>query len=277
MTHASRTSQSSRAAREGSRPHGWAALGGANGITRRSLPLQVANRIGSQIVSGALPPGALLPSEIELSGELGVSRTALREAIKVLASKGLIEQRPKTGTRIRPRASWNFLDPDVLVWQLANGPLDQHVRNLFDLRQAIEPGVAALAARRASAGCLEQLAQSYRDLEAAGDDDERFTEPDMRFHQGLLAATGNETLRSLGTVIEHALGWSFRLSIGNPDGQRPSLPLHKAVLEAVCGRDPSTARQAMECLLAGAEQDVRRALAARPEPVPHGDEPGRRP
>src|SRR5579871_5277797 len=88
-------------------------------FSRRSLHGQVAHDIGRRILGGLVKPGELLPSETELSQRLGVSRTALREAIKVLAGKGLIESRPKTGTRVRPRESWNFLDPDVLTWAFA--------------------------------------------------------------------------------------------------------------------------------------------------------------
>jgi DNA-binding FadR family transcriptional regulator len=88
----------------------------AGRFSRRSLHGQVAHDIGRRILGGLVKPGELLPCETELSHTLGVSRTALREAIKVLSGKGLIESRPKTGTRIRPRESWNFLDPDGLTW-----------------------------------------------------------------------------------------------------------------------------------------------------------------
>src|SRR6266480_6010336 len=83
----------------------------------RSLHDRVVHAIGRKILGGELPPGALLPAE----PELGASRTVLREAIKVLAAKGLVEARPKTGTRVRPRDAWNLLDPDVLAWQQGGG------------------------------------------------------------------------------------------------------------------------------------------------------------
>src|SRR5262249_18820510 len=103
--------------------------------SNRSLHGQVAHDIGAQILRGDLGPGDVLPNEADFSARLKVSRTALREAIKVLAAKGLVESRPKTGTRVRPRGEWNLLDPDVLAWQLAAGPVESFVADLFELRQ----------------------------------------------------------------------------------------------------------------------------------------------
>src|SRR5882757_9951537 len=126
-------------------------------FSRRSLHGQVAHDIGRRILGGLVKPGELLPRETELSQRLGVSRTALREAIKVLAGKGLVESRPKTGTRVRPRSDWNFLDPDVLSWRYAGGVSADDVRALFELRRAIEPMSAALAAQRATPAQIVEI------------------------------------------------------------------------------------------------------------------------
>jgi DNA-binding FadR family transcriptional regulator len=230
---------------------------------RRSLHGRIAHAIGLRVLSGELPAGSALPNEEALSVQRSVSRTALREAIKILAAKGLIISKPRTGTRVRPRADWNFLDPDVLAWRLSTGDIDRYVKELFELRRMIEPAAAALAAGRATPAAAARLEHAYRGMEAAGDDGERFEEPDRMFHQAILRMTGNEMIGSLAALIETALLMSFRLSNDNPRGQRHSLPLHGAVLAAIRRHQPEQARRAMERLLAQSERDVRLAIATR--------------
>ena len=214
-------------------------------------------------MQGELRPDTPLPTEAVWSVQLGVSRTALREAIKVLAAKGLIASQPKTGTRVRPREEWNFLDPDVLVWRFSTGLIETHIRDVFQLRRVIEPAAAALAAERADDPGVRRMEQAFRGMEAAGDDGEKFEEPDRRFHQAILRLTGNEMIGSLGMLIETALLMSFRLSNDNPRGQGHSLPMHRDVLAAIRNRQPQRARKAMERLLEQSERDVRQAVAAR--------------
>src|SRR5262245_55114744 len=259
-----------------------AALPTAGSFARRSLHGQVAQEVGIDIVRGAFRPGELLPIEADLCVRMGISRTAVREAIKVLAGKGLVQSRPKTGTRVQPRDAWNFLDADVLTWQLAAGPPGKIVRELFELRRLIEPAAAALAAVRAPEAQIARLEQAYREMVAAGDDGEKFLGPDMRFHRTILDAIDNEMLRSLTTVVDTALTLSLRLSMDNPHGQRMSLPLHKAVLDAIRRRDGRSAHRAMIRLIDDAELDVRRVLGldnrvgrrtAKPRAVEQGKTP----
>jgi len=228
--------------------------------TARGLVGRVVQTIGLRIVGGDLPVGTHLPNASDWCGELEVSRTVLREATKVLVSKGLLESRPKTGTRVRPADNWNVLDPDVLAWQLAAAPRDRFVRELFELRRVAEPAVAALAAIRASADDIARLENAYRDMAACGDDPRRFIEPDMRFHRTVLTAIDNGMLRALGGVIETALTLSLYMSLESPRDQRQSLPLHEAVMIAIRDRDPEGARRAMQGLIDDAEEDVRRTL-----------------
>jgi DNA-binding FadR family transcriptional regulator len=232
-------------------------------FSERSLHGRIAHAIGLRIVKGELRPGTPLPSEAVWSEQLGISRTALREAIKVLAAKGLIASQPKTGTRVRPRGDWNFLDPDVLAWRLATGVVEAYVKDLFQLRRMIEPAAAALAAAQATAAELRVLERAYRGMEEAGDDGEKFEEPDRQFHQSILRMTGNELIGSLGAMIETALVISFRLSNDNPRGQSHSLPLHYDVLRAIRGGRQERARKAMEALLEQSEADVLQAVAER--------------
>jgi DNA-binding FadR family transcriptional regulator len=214
--------------------------------SKRSLHGQVAHDLGGRILCGELAPGAVLPNEADFSASLRVSRTSLREAIKVLAAKGLVESRPKTGTRVRPRADWNLLDPDVLAWQFAAGPFTRFIEDLFELRQMIEPQAAAMAARRAGPAEVERIEEAFLGMEAAGNDSDLWIDPDLRFHQA---------------IIETALATSFRLSSAHWDGPIHSLPLHRAILEAIRKGDPDAAQAAMHRLLDGAADDVRRALA----------------
>jgi len=224
--------------------------------SRRSLHGQVAHDIGTRILNGELAPGQVLPNEATLSAELKVSRTALREAIKVLAAKGLVESRPKTGTRVREREAWNLLDPDILSWLYSAGPNRSAATALFEVREIFEPQAAAMAASRASPEQINLIAEAYADMEAVGDDIEAGIRPDLRFHQNILSATGNELLRSLGAMIETALAASFKVSSSRPAVQRNALDLHKNVLDAIAAGEPDRARDGMTALLKEARDGV---------------------
>lgn len=224
-------------------------------FSRRSLHGQVAHEIGTRIIRGELAPGDTLPSEIDLSVELSVSRTALREAIKLLAAKGLVESRPKTGTRIRPRSSWNMLDPDVLNWLVSNGVFEDYADDLFEMRRVVEPAAAAIAAMRGNKAAIAEIEKAYEDMVVAGEDIEAGVEPDLRFHKSILAATGNEFIAPLGALIESALATSFRISSSRPGAKLNSLPRHETVLKAIAAGAAERARKAMERLLSDAMQD----------------------
>jgi DNA-binding FadR family transcriptional regulator len=228
--------------------------------SRRSLHGQVAHEIGARIIRGELAPGETLPSESDLSLELKVSRTALREAIKLLAAKGLVESRPKTGTRIRPRSSWNMLDPDVLNWLVTDGAFEDYADDLFEMRRVIEPAAAAIAAGRADRAAVCAIKKAYRDMVTAGEDIEAGVDPDLRFHQSILAATGNEFIAPLGALIDSALATSFRISSSRPGARINSLPRHEAVLNAIVAGDAEGARKAMDELLRDAVNDFHRVV-----------------
>ena len=221
------------------------------------LHARIVDEIGLRIVLGEWKPGEALPNGDEWATALGVSRTAFRESMRVLAGKGMIEARPKTGTRVRARKFWNHLDPDLLAWRF--GAIAGHDgKQLFELRRMVEPAAAELAAERASKRLIAELEAAYRAMEAVGDDGEKLIRPDLAFHQLILQMTGNELIGSLAALIETALIASFRLSNDNPTGQRPALPLHYAVLAAIRDRDGVRARKAMSMLLSSAEADVHR-------------------
>jgi DNA-binding FadR family transcriptional regulator len=209
-----------------------------------------------------MQPDQALPREAEWAEALGVSRTVLREATKVLISKGLIQSRPRVGTKVRAEAEWNILDPDVLGWRLEAAPREELVRELFELRRILEPAIAARAAEKASERDIVALAAAYAAMERSADDNEGFIGPDSDFHETIVRSVENRMVDALGSVIEAALTISLRLSLGAPGGQRPSLPLHKKVLDAIRRRDRAGASRAMELLIDNAQQDALKALGA---------------
>lgn len=211
----------------------------------RSLHSHVVHDLGKRIVVGDLRPGDVLPREETLAESMDVSRTALREALKVLTAKGLIEARPKIGTRVRPKEAWNQLDADVLSWRCASMPTDDFVEKLCEMREVIEPAAAASAARRRSPQQLAEMEHAYQQMEATNDSDE-WAKADLKFHQSMLNATGNELMVSLFSVVESALGMFFVLSAKKAGNFNYSLPHHLKVLDAIRRQQPEVARQAMQ-------------------------------
>ena len=235
-------------------------------IESRGLHEGVIEEIGRRIVTGELPPERALPSEAELCETLAVSRTALREALRVLAATGLLEAKRKIGTIVRPVSDWNNLDAAVLSWRLQSQDADRVIGELYELRHLIEPIAASLAAQHANASDLRAMRSAYRDMESAGDDGERIKEPDMRFHRAIIEASGNRLFSSLAHVIGAALGVSFDLVSKAPRGQKHSMPAHRQVLEAIASHDPPAARLAMQKLIEDSQHDahaVRRTRSAR--------------
>ena|SRR5436190_2576570 len=234
----------------------------------RSLHDRVVHKIGRKILGGELPPGALLPAQ----PELGASRTVLREAIKVLAAKGLVESRPKTGTRVRPREAWNLLDTDVLAWQQAGAGSPTLLRALTEVRRFVEPAAAELAAMRADARDLAALAQALEEMgrtaQGANGDFEPFVQADMRFHLAILHACRNELLEQMSRIVYSALLVSFRATSRLPGRARGSLPKHRAIFEAIRARSPRGAAAAMRRLVQTTAREVeamgRRPRARRP-------------
>jgi GntR family transcriptional regulator, galactonate operon transcriptional repressor len=227
---------------------------------RRGLHGAVVHDLGLRIVQGELEAGEPLPTEDELSGELSVSRTVLREAIKVLAAKRLVESRPKTGTRVLDRREWNLLDPDVLAWQLEAGPDRRFLEDTLELRGLIEPAAARLAAERANEGELSVLESTCEEMLLAGDDLDAWIDPDLRFHAALLQASHNELLEHLTTIVGAVLRTLFTFSSRPPGTLVRAAPLHLAIVEALRERDPEAAEAAVLALLADTARNVERAL-----------------
>jgi DNA-binding FadR family transcriptional regulator len=225
-----------------------------HGYPRGGLHGQIVHDIGRRILSGEIRPGELLPTPLR------ASRTVLREAIKVLAAKGLVESRPKTGTRVRPPDSWNLLDPDVLAWQQEGMPQPAFLRKLTEVRFIVETAAAELAAQRARAPQLALLNAAFRDMRAAlarkPADYEAFDQADIRFHRAILQACDNDVLEKMSSMVYSALLVSFHATSRLTGRARASLPRHRAILDAIRARQPRRAGAAMRRLVQGTARDI---------------------
>ena len=221
----------------------------------RGLHGRVIHELGKKILTGEFPAGQALPGQEACCQQLGVSRSVLREALRVLAEKGLVEARPKAGTFARPREFWNFLDADVLEWRMATDGFDSVVDQLYELRHMLEPLAASLAASNAKLHDFKKMGEAYDRMKAAGGG-EALVQPDLDFHRAMIAAGGNDLFSSLGRVVESALTVSFKIGADNPRGQTHSLELHKKILDAIVARDGAAARAAMQELIEYSRQTV---------------------
>lgn len=226
---------------------------------KRNLFAHVVEELGSQIVRGELKPGEPFPSEAELGREFGASRSVVREAVKSLAAKGLLESRTRTGIRVLPPMHWNLLDVEVLGWRYGAMPPLQFFRELFEIRWMIEPQAVALAAERATADDLAEIADAYVAMVAADPSGNTAIEADLRFHRAILAAGHNDLLLQMGNLIGVGLLISHRIS---SDTFTVFLPQHKAVLDAIVDRRPRQGRQAMERLLSETRAFLEQQMAA---------------
>jgi DNA-binding FadR family transcriptional regulator len=207
----------------------------------------VANDLGARIVKGEFLPGMLLPNENECGQTYQVSRTAVREAVKMLTAKGLVQSRPKVGSRVEPREAWNLLDPDVLDWYMAAVPFEEFAADVQQLRRMFEPEAAALAAASRSEAHLATIQEAYQRM-ADADDQTSWNTADVAFHRAILDASGNALLAPFGRVIEVLLRNLFAYTFRAAD-PKSTLPEHAAVLSAIERQRPSAARKATLNLL----------------------------
>lgn len=217
----------------------------------------IARAIGIEIVSGTRPPGYAFGGEIEASEKLGVSRSAYREAMRILAAKGLIESRPKAGTRVSPRSQWNVLDPDVLAWSFESAPQPDFVRGLFELREIIEPDAAALAAKNRTDDHLVLFRAALENMAKFPLETPEGQAADQRFHRTIFAAAGNEPLAALASTIAAAVKWTTRFKTRDGPLLRDPHPDHQRVYEAIAAGRSQQARAAMRELIRWALKDMR--------------------
>jgi DNA-binding FadR family transcriptional regulator len=219
---------------------------------------EVVYTIGRRIVSGELKPGDPLPAESELTADFGASRTVMREAVRVLAAKGLVEAKPKTGTRVRQRDEWNILDPDVLSWRLGATHDMQLYAEMTEVRLAIEPVATRLAATRMSEDELAAVEDAYRAMEAGLTNQAAYLAADLTFHDRILAGCHNELLTHLGVVLRAVLQNTFELTTRPRSSRKRALPLHKAIVDGLAARDGNQAETAARALIADTTADIER-------------------
>jgi GntR family galactonate operon transcriptional repressor len=230
---------------------------------RRGLHREVVLQLGLLVVGNGTAPGTSLPDETALSEQFGVSRTVVREAIKVLASKGLVDSRPKVGTLVRPRRYWNLLDSDVLAWRYEAGPDEGFLEDISEVRKVIEPPAAAFAAERATTDEVSEiLAWCDKMEDAAAVDGDDYIDADMAFHTAILDACHNDLLAQLSDTITMALRLSRRLTVSVPGSSLAAMPPHWAVARAIRDHEPQAAESAMRELLCVTATDIERALQA---------------
>jgi GntR family transcriptional regulator, galactonate operon transcriptional repressor len=233
------------------------------GYRLRGIHGRVVSSIGEGIIKGRYPAGSLLPREPELIAKFDVSRTALREALKVLAAKGLVETRQRVGTRVRPQEQWNHFDPEITAWQLGNGFRNGFVRDLIEFRQINEPAAARLAAKRATAKDLAAIAAALAGMQdgAVAEDALAYAEADARFHICVFLASHNNLMASLSFTIRQILETTFKLHQvtkgARSYGYAEDLAFHRRVFEKIGRRQPEAAASAMSQLVAAAEHDLK--------------------
>jgi DNA-binding FadR family transcriptional regulator len=217
----------------------------------RSHTARVVRDLGLDIVSGRHAEGSILPGDAELMERFDVSRTVLREALKMLAGKGLIQAKARIGTRVRPRTEWNLFDADVLIWHARNGFDDEFLTYLGEMRMALEPEAAALAAARRTP---EQLATLYTWVDkmgAARNSAPEFVKADLNFHLAVAATAANPFLTAISTLIEVALVAMLTISspVEEPAQHTVSVNAHRDIADAIAAGDAEKARAAMRLVI----------------------------
>jgi len=225
-------------------------------IRRRTLPEQVVDELGQRIVRGDFAVSGGLPTEPELSAELGISRNVLREAIKVLASKGMLEVRPKIGTRIRMPEDWNVLDPDVLAWFSIDGSELRNAHDFVEFRRIIEPKASYLAALRATDKEIAEIKSAFDALYACIGQPEKVPAADIVFHRSIYNASHNIVLQHLGSLITPLMQTQVVITTDQPGSFEKGLPLHRKVTEAIAKRDPKRAETYSRLLVTMPYQDL---------------------
>jgi len=225
--------------------------------TPPSLHHSVLDELGSQIVRGELEPGTAFSAD-ERAERRGVSRSVMREAVRVLESLGLVTSRRRSGTRVEPQESWNALDPRVIGWSLDGPDRQRQLHQLSQLRLGVEPLAARLAAVNATPAQREALVDSVRTMSAnAGSADESaYLAADTAFHRTLLAASGNRMLAQLADLVSEVLAGRTRNALMPREADSEAVRLHRAVASAVAEGDGESAETAMRAIVEESDRAV---------------------
>jgi DNA-binding FadR family transcriptional regulator len=221
------------------------------------IHVAVTREIGSRILWGEFAPGDVLPNEAEWSRRFRVSRSAVRESIKVLVGKGLLMSRPRIGTTVEPRERWNLLDRDVLAWYSAMPAKGEFLRAVQEMRHIIEPEAAALAAGKRTPEQMIAISVACAEMGAAPTLVRRI-DADVRFHLAILAAAGNEFLIPFGFLIESALAAVFDYTTRGREDLAHAQKLHERIEQAIQRSQPQQARRAVKRLLGNTNEFIDR-------------------
>jgi GntR family transcriptional regulator, galactonate operon transcriptional repressor len=233
-------------------------------IPRSTFQQQVLHQLGKDICAGRYRPGQLLPSESELCERFGFSRIVIREAIKSLAAKGMLEVTRRVGTLVRDPSRWNLFDPDVIDWRAASQQVDPTMsRDLAELRRIVEPAAVRLAATRASDKERKALRAAYMAMARAVAGKGDYVAADLAFHATILEACGNQYVQQMQVAMSAILQASFKIISEKPGGPAFSLPMHEAVCVAIENADPVAAERAALVLIDQAEADLQDRLESR--------------
>jgi GntR family transcriptional regulator, transcriptional repressor for pyruvate dehydrogenase complex len=225
---------------------------------------QVVSKIREMVLSGALKPGDQLPSEMVLSEDMGVSRTALREGMRILEAQGVLETRPGVGTVVLAAGLTQLVKP--LKWLALARYGGFSFDEFHGVRSILETEIAALAARGATDDAITSLEGALDDMDSALGDNRLFARHDARFHHVLAEMTGNRLLELLASAMRELLEDHIETVVAHIDPRADVMPYHAAILEAVRARDPVAARRAMQAHLDQVHTNFQAAMAA------HGDQ-----
>ena len=228
----------------------------ARRIQRPRVRQNVTAAIGTDICGGRFAPGTVLPRESDLCATYGVSRTVIRESLKVLETKGLVRGRPRVGTLVCERADWNVLDAQILEWMGPDVLSAELLGSILEARRTVEPAAAFLAAERATAQEIADLERACDDMGGAEGDLEAFTAADTRFHETLLKASHNQVFHQLSSIIHAALSYALHASNRAAGRQDEALGVHRELVEALRMRDGRRAETCSRHILDLAARDL---------------------
>jgi len=233
------------------------------------LHARVLDQLGTAICAGELAPGSVLYID-DLVNQYAVSRSVIREVLRVLASMGLVESRRRVGTQIRPANDWNTFDPQVIRWRLASAGRMAQLRSITELRAAVEPQAAWLAATRATPGQASDLIGLAAKLWAAGKagDEAEFLQLDIEFHRQVLLSSGNEMFVQLQDIVVEVLTGRHHYHLMPHHPQEEALQLHADVAQAIQRSDGERAKNAMVRIMEQAMDEMKSMWEQRPSPSP---------
>jgi DNA-binding FadR family transcriptional regulator len=223
----------------------------------QGLPGKLLEELGPAIAAGELPAGTVLRIE-ELESRFGVSRTVVRETVRILESMRLVSSKRRVGITVQPKGAWDVFDPLVIRWRLAGADRAAQLRSLGSLRVAVEPAAAGLAAVHATPAQCRELAALAAELTttARAADLTAFLQHDMAFHALVLRASGNEMFAHLGDTVGAVLTGRTEHKLMPHQPREYAVRLHREVADAVCAGTPEAAERAMRTIVTGALEEM---------------------